>query len=416
MLRLALATTVVAVVSARIEGQPSSPPPPPDIRITLDAAHERYRPRVTAAAQESLARYRQWMGRGPDSPLTIADRLDVRPGSTGVAVVIDPPWWSPPRAMEVESQVAFGVARLWFRHLRAMDDAIPLADSVSWYLQSRVVERLFDHAYRPIYTDETVRFFGGGIPWVFETLPLSRWSAGLGRAEFLQRVTRGGIGATGGRRLPPAFDPRALQGALAFGTLERHLGWPALQSALRVVAERATDGPMDRATFVDTVGAAVGQDLSWFFAQAFDPAVRFAYAVTEFSSAPGDVPCGAGPCYATHVGVTRRGDGLFTGTSHAPVGTGESGDALELRVTFENGQTASARWDGRAATRAFEFRSSSRALTAQLDPDRTLVLDLDPDAHVRLLAPRTNVPLTKWTARWVMWLQDAMLTYGLLFW
>lgn len=414
MVWLAIVTTVATATSSRLNGQQEAPPASIGVQIILDAANEPYRSRVAAAAEASVARYREWLGPGPTRSLTITDHPFRGSAPAGGAdVAIDPSWWSKPRAMEVEAHVAFGVARLWFRHLQDVDNAVPLVDSVAWYLQSRVVERLFDHAYRPMYCDETVRFFGGAVPWSFESLPLTRWSAGLGRAEYLDGLGQAAWPESR-RRLPAALDRRAVQGALAFGTLERYLGWPALQGALRVVAGRASAGPMDRAAFVNIVSAAVGQDLSWFFGPAFDPSVRLAYAVTEFSSEPGGTSCGASPCYLTRATVARRAEGLFTGSSRAPIGAEEAGDALELRVTYEDHQSVTARWDGRAATRVFAFESPAPAATAVLDPERTLLLDATPLEHARSRAPRTNVPIAKWTARWVMWLQDAMLTYGSL--
>ncbi len=373
-----------AAVSAPLHAQSGSVSP--KILVVLSAGREPYRDRVTTAAQEAASRYAEWLGPLP-SPITITDRpwrgaITDAPGT----VIVDPPWWSEPASMDVESQVAHGLAREWWRSLVSQPETRLIADSIAWYLQSRVVERLFDLGFFvPGHSAAGVRFFGGTVPWAFRLLPLSRWTAGLG--------------------------PR---GALAFGTLERYLGWPALQGSLRVLAERSSSTPMTRREVEQTISGAAGQDLSWFFASAFDPVATYDYAVTALSTEPISTPCASPPCYRTRVTVVRRGTAAFTGTSREPLGAYEPGDAMELRVTFADGQRVSTRWSGRDGSRTFEFESAAPAVGARLDPDRILLLD---DYYLddgRVVEAATNVSMGKWIASWLVWLQDAALSYGFL--
>jgi len=150
------------------------------------------------------------------------------------------------------------------------------------------------------------------------------------------------------------------------------------------------------------VSDASGQDLDWFFSTAFDPARRFDYGIDTFTTQG----------KTTRVTVVRRGDAMFTGRTRQPDGPYESGDAMELRVTFADGQQITERWDGRQASRVFEFESPSPAVEACLDPNRTLLLDENYLDNRRMATPSHNIDVAKWTARWVMWLQNAMLTYG----
>ena len=221
--------------------------------------------RITAAADEAVARYREWLGPPP------VDAMSVRAKSRRAAaapdshtVFLDLPWWPAPRTMEVESQAAYGLARLWFPRLIDRDDTRPIADGIAWYLQSRIVERLFDFTFlMPGHSADTVRYFGGAVPWSFSILPRSRYTAGLGRDEFLA-VHESRRWPALGRRVPPDFGAPA-RGALAFGTLERHLTWPVLQSALRMLVERSAKADLTRAEVERTFDDAAGQDLSWFF-------------------------------------------------------------------------------------------------------------------------------------------------------
>ncbi len=403
-----------AEVSAPIHAQSGSVSP--KILVVLSAGREPYRGRVTTAAQEAASRYAEWLGPLP-SPITITDRpwrgaIADAPGT----VIVEPPWWSEPASMDVESQVAYGLAREWWRSLVSQPETRLIADSIAWYLQSRVVERLFDLGFFvPGHSAAGVRFFGGTVPWAFRLLPLSRWTAGLGREDFLSSQGSGGTWPQAARRLPPQFDRLAPRGALAFGTLERYLGWPALQGSLRVLAERSSSTPMTRREVEQTISDAAGQDLSWFFAPAFDSAKAFDYAVEALSTEPISTPCTSPPCYQTRATVVRRGNAAFTGTSRQPLGPYEAGDAMELRVTFADGRHVSTRWNGRDASRTFEYQSAATAVGVRLDPDRVLLLDYDYLDDARVVEAATNVAIGKWIASWLVWLQDATLSYGFLF-
>jgi hypothetical protein len=259
-----------------------------------------------------------------------------------------------------------------------------------------------------------VRNFGGAWPWTFRILPLDRWSAGLGREEYLRSLHRARTGSPPARRLAPGITLPVLRGALAFATLERLVGWPTLQAALRVLTESAARRSFTRAELEAVMAAAIGQDLSWFFATAFDTTKSFDYGVAGLTTGETS-PCGVLPCFRTRVTVVRSGTGEFSGSSNPASSQFDAGDAVELRVQFTDRQSVSARWDGRSESRTFEFESAVPAQSAHLDPDRVLVLDENYLDNTVRLESRTGVPVLKWVAYWLVWLQGAMLDYSSAF-
>ena len=376
---------------ASLGAQPSSPV----VDLRLDADHDAFRPRVSVAIRESLADAIAWLGPSPVQSLTLGD--------TGVTdVAIQPRWPGSPATMDVESQVAYEVVRSWWPRRDTPDESGALVDGAAWYLQSRIVERLYDLHFKTIaYHADSVRWFGGGVRWAFLDLPLSRWATGLGRDEYLRprRSTQGW--------------PGTAHAAMAFATLERYLGWPALQGALQAWAHQAWLAPMTRTEIAEVVGAAAGQDLSWFFETSFDPALRFDYRLDAVATAPGPLSC-TPPCYRTRVTLKRIGTASFSGSSRAPAGPYENGDALDVLVRFADGTEAVSRWDGRQAERVFEFDSAAPAAEAQFDPSRTVLLDQNYLDNTWRHEPGSTVPVAKWMARWIVWLQNAMLSYGAL--
>jgi len=377
------------------------------VRLDLDRVLEPVRKRATLALHESVSRYAQWLGPVPLDRLRVTVVPPPREEASDAATVhVNLPWSGATSSMEVESAIAFQVARAYWPDRRVAEDARRMRDGLAWYLQSHIVEAAFNLEYGGFaHSTDSMRLFGGYVTWTFPGLRLSRYTGGLARERFLASNTADDWPESG-RRLPAVLTLEAVRSAVAFGTLERYLGWPTLQTALRVLA--SDDGPLDRRRIADLVGAAVGRDLRWFFDAAFDPAVVYDYAIEAVTTGLG-APCPAAPCYRTEATVVRRGNGRFTGSSHEPVGSFQAGEAMRIEIRFEDGQQVRSRWDGRAARQTFVFESSTPAAVVRLDPDGDLLLDLNRLDHMRNLPAATNVPVGKWAARWVVWLQDVML-------
>ena len=159
--------------------------------------------------------------------------------------------------------------------------------------------------------------------------------------------------------------------------------------------------------FARVASSVSGQDLSWLFVQTFGGSALFDYAVAEFTSVPR--PDGG---FDTTAVVSRVGDGVFTGSTAPRVGQFESGSGVTLLVTFEDGEKAVGRWDGRDTRKTFSYQSPSRALSAVVDPDPTLLLDMDLTNNSKTLMPQTGTAATRSAARWLMWLENALLAYG----
>jgi hypothetical protein len=270
--------------------------------------------------------------------------------------------------MVVEQQAAQQTIRGWWPATIADARAAAILDGAAIYLQGLAIERVFDHQYlRLAHHVESRSYFGDHVIWSFPGLRLSRRAA----------VTQDRY-------------------AEVFASLERWLGEPNLQGAMfevaRLPADRLTAG-----TIVSTMSSAAGQDLSWMFDAA---EAEVSYAVAALTP--------------TSVTVARNGAGLFTGRTAARIGDFESGDAVRLKVVFENGETTMASWDGRDQSRTFQFQGSSPVTAAYLDPDQVMTLDQNHLDNAIAPAQPTNVPVRKWVARWVVWLQHTMLSYGML--
>lgn len=292
------------------------------------------------------------------------------------------PIWQGPGAMFAEQQEAQGVIRSWWPASISDAPAAAIIDGFAWYLQTHAIERAFDARYlRTAHSVESRGYLGDHVVWSFPPLRLSR-QAVAGRDRY----------------------------ASVFAALEQWIGIAHLQGAMFQVA-RLRGEQLDAKTIVETISAAAGQDLSWAFAAAA-PGVELNYAVAAMTST--DLPHCAAPCVQTLVRVAREGNGIFPGRTSPRIGGFDSGDALLLSVSFADGTRSSVRWDGRDASRDFTFLGPAAATAAHLDPDRIVTLDSNRLDNAIVTPAPTNVPAGKWAARWMVWLQHTMLSYGFL--
>lgn len=262
--------------------------------------------------------------------------------------------WQGRGAMITEQRLAQQVLRsIWPEQVPdAKADA--MLDGLAYYLQTRAIEIVFDQFYlRTAHSVESRPYFGGHIIWSFPSLRLSRHAV-ASRDHY----------------------------AAVFESLDRWLGTPTMRTAMFEVSQL----PVNRLTadsIIKTISDAAGQDVSWLF-NAADADVS--YAVTGLT--------------ATSVTVERKGDGTFA--------------AVELKVVFADGSSTTLQWDGRERNRTFTFQGPSTVVAAYLDPNRIVALDRNHLDNAIVPPSPTNVPVRKWAARWMVWLQHTMLSYGFL--
>jgi hypothetical protein len=130
-----------------------------------------------------------------------------------------------------------------------------------------------------------------------------------------------------------------------------------------------------------------GRDMTWFFDQVYRSSNAFDYGVQDLQSGDG----------RTTVIIRRYGEATFP---------------VDVVTTFENGEKVRERWDGLERRVAYTYERPVRAVSAQVDPERVLLLDVNYTNNSRTLAPRAREASLKWGLKWMGWLQDLLLTYG----
>jgi len=204
--------------------------------------------------------------------------------------------------------------------------------------------------------------------------------------------------------------------ALTLATLERLLGTPAMDRALRLYSDRWRFRHPTTRDFIAAVNDSTGQDWSWFFDRTFYSSGIVDYAVAVAESEPAKPPRGLfekdgklslGPPadlpkvrgYDSQVTVVRSGDVSMP---------------VEVLLRFEGGREHRARWDGEARWKRYSVSRGPRLIEAVVDPGEKILLDVDRTNNGRRTTDDPRAA-TRWTARAVFWIQN-MIDFMTVLW
>ena len=384
--------------------------PTVELRLLLRPEHADQAARHFDATRNTLKHYGEWFGAYPYEQLTIVDPAwQSRSGGMEYPTLFTAgSRWLAPAEVATPEEVTIHEAghQFWYGVVGSNEfEYAWLDEGLNTFSTARAVEASFTPHYR------STRFFGGFIPWVFRDVPWSREIDG-------NRLT--------GYRLNARMDSQAIptyrywpgtassitynKTALWLHTLERYLGWPALQRGMAAFYDRWRFDHPSPDDFFEAISDASGQDLNWFFDQVHGTADIFDYGLQELTSRrvadhgffdqDGETRFLDRPGtrrYETTVVVRRYGEGIFP---------------VEVVTEFEDGHEERETWDGEARWTAFTYAREARATRAFVDPDRVMLLDVNYTNNSRTLSPMADVAATKWSVKWLVWLQDLLLTYG----
>ena len=378
--------------------------PPVDLRLVLQPEHARNAGRYVEAAASSLQVCASWLGVFDDRELTLADPPWHRPPAVLDAVTLDrAPWWTTPTSMASELAATRGVSRrCWASAVDSSRLPSWFVDGLSEFLARRAVVPIFERDNgSPGFALLEQRFFDRFVPRNVRIRLLIE-SDGAPVTAYRAHPT-----VDVGPRVASAADRDALAGKtlLALGTLQRWVGRPVFDEILAEFV-RASHGSAPRVADFERVASEVsGQQLSWFFEQVFRSPSAFDYGVEGLASEPD-----ASGAFVTTVTARRYGEAVFSGASGTRTGGFDNGRGITLRVAFADGQQRTDFWDGRDDRRTFRYRSPARAVSATIDPDRVLLLDLQQTNNSRTLAPQRDAAATRWASIYLLWLEHLLLS------
>jgi hypothetical protein len=366
--------------------------PPVDMRLMLQPEHAGQAERHFAGTRTTLRYYGEWFGAYPYGHITI----------------IDPAWQSETDGMEYPT--LFTVGTRWLNpraDIYIEDTAVHEAGHQWWY--GMVGSNEFEDAWMDeglnqyanaradaealAYGREVKRFFGGFVPWVLRDIRWDRVVNGDDIASYRRELTTDIQSTPSYKWWPRDAGPLAYsKPALWLHTLERALGWSTVQRILQTFFEKWQFKHPRPGDFFQVANEVSGRDLGPFFDQVYRGSAVFDYGVQNVSS----VSKGGG-AFVCDVVVRRYGDGIFP---------------VEVLITFADGSTRREAWDGGGRWTRFTIETRSRAVSAQVDPDQILLLDANITNNSFTTEPRRSQAASKWASKWMVWLQDQLLTWA----
>ena len=367
--------------------------PPVDMRLLLQPEHADQADRHFDATRTTLEYYGEWYGPYPYGHITIVDPA-WQSGAGGMEYptlfTAGTRWLAPARVTTPEGVTVHEAGhQFWYGIVgnNEFEDAW-MDEGFNTFSTARAIAQVYDPNYL------TVRYFGGFIPWVFKDVVLSRETEGNRLAGY-RRDAKTDVQATPTFRYFPSTGGSITYNktALWLNTMERWLGWPTLQRTMASHFARWKFKHPRPDDFFQTANETAGQNLTWFFDQVYRSSNVFDYGIQELRStrAPGG--------FHTTAVVRRYGEAMFP---------------VDLLVTFTNGERVVERWDGRDRWKTYSYDRSSAAITAEVDRNRVLLLDVNGTNNSKTLAPQGGRAATKWAAKWTAWLEDCLLSWAAL--
>jgi len=367
--------------------------PPVEMRLLLQPEHAAQAERHFDATRTTLKYYGEWYGAYPYGHITIIDPA-YQSGAGGMeypTLFTAGSRWLAPSGVTTPEGVTVHEAghQFWYGIVgnNEFEDAW-MDEGFNTFSTARAIAQVYDPNYLAL------RYFGGVVPWVFRDIALSRETEGNRLAGY-RHDAKSDAQSTPTYRYFPSSGGNITYNktALWLNTLERWLGWPTLQrvmSAHFAAWKFKHPSPADFFTIANDVG---GQDLGWFFDQTYRSSNVFDYGVQDLKSARDE------DRYRTTVVVRRYGEALFP---------------VDVLVTFANGERISERWDGKDRWKLYAYERPVRAVSAQVDPNRVLLLDTNYTNNSKTLEPKSAPASTKWSMTWMVWLQDCLLSWAAL--
>lgn len=378
--------------------------PPVELRFYLKAGPEDRAQRLVDSTRSALRRLSEGYGPFPLSQLSIIDAPWHSPwvgASYPGTVVISTRWISIERDASTERSLIAALARQYWLGVQSPEpDYGWFEEGLVLYSAARAIDEELEG--RQFWAQ---RYFGGFIPFAIRSLPLT-WPAADARPRFRHFDEVAHPADAEWRRSHADAGSPAQRAATALHSLERYLGWPALQQGLEGYRDRFRAGAGTPAGLTTVMSEQRGRDLSWFFNEAFRFPARFDYGIDAFSSVPD------GAKHRIALKLRRYGDAVFAGTVEPRELS--AARALAVSIRLEDGTDLREWWDGRDAVLDLEYLSASPAVQASVDPETVLLLDADKGNNTRTLRRAVHASGARQTLSWLIWLQDLVLSYAAL--
>ena len=159
-----------------------------------------------------------------------------------------------------------------------------------------------------------------------------------------------------------------------------------------------------------------GRDLAWFFEQTTEGSGVLDYEIASLTTRPEQAPTGridgGTKAHLVEAPAAGRANGSQDQSRVIVRRLGTVVMPIDILLRYDGRPPERVLWDGRDAWKNITRRGSPRLVSAEIDPDRRLTLDLSRLNNAKRADPSARVAAT-WTARWMFWVQNLLVGAGL---
>lgn len=383
--------------------------PPVNMRLLLHPDKTHLADRHFTAAAATLRYYGEWFGPYPYQSLTIVDpafQSDSEGMEYPTIFTAGSRWLSPRQSNDPEYVVIHETGHQFWQGMVANNETEHawLDEGINEYADSR----LQAVAFQPNYLVQ--RFFGDFIPWRYRDIALKRATDTNWMNTFRRAADRDPLATPTWVLWPGTHQNLSYhKAALMLHTLERLHSWEVMQRVLATFFTRWQYKHPTPDDFFAVLSEVTNQDHAWFVEQVYRNSNTFDYGIERLAS---ENIAWRG-LNDTNAFENQTLDKLWRTTVVARrIGSGQF--PVDVLVTFSDGHQERERWDGRARWQNFSYDRPARAVSAQVDPERVLLLDTNFTNNSKTLEPANDRAATKWSLRWMIWLQDLLMTCAFL--
>jgi hypothetical protein len=384
---------------------------PVNMRLLVQPEHDYLAERHFAGAVAALKYYGEWYGAYPYPTLTIVDPpyQSESGGMEYPTIFTGGTRWLSPRGSNDPEYVVLHEAGHQFWYGIVANNEVEFAwldEGINEYSDSHVQAV----ALQPNYLVQ--RFFGDFIPWQYRDIALKRTDTDW-ISTYRRNPDRDSISVPTANLWPGTHQNMSYhKAALMLHTLERMYTWEVMQRVMSIYFAKwkfKHPTPQDFFAVLDEV---TGKDHKWFIDQVYQSSNTFDYSVDRLTSEP---IASRGFLESTERSAFTESTEKDVFRTTVVVRRLQAGQfPVDVLVTFANGEQAREKWDGRGRWAVFTFDRAAKAVSAQIDPERVLLLDTYYTNNSKTTEPANKEAATKWSLRWMVWLQDLLMTSSFL--
>ena len=375
-----------------------------NIRLLIPPEHSSLAPRYLRAVKQSLSYLSEHVGRYPFPTITVVDPPvhGLRSGMMEYPTLITGGsfYHIPAGVRTVESLAVHEFTHQYFMMMLASNEKEEpwLDEGLVTYFEDRIIDAHYDRR-------------------LIDLLGFHLGNKELSRQEYtgMSNPKVGAI-ARPGWEITEGYKPLVYsKTATMLQTLHGLVGDETMDAVIKTYFERWKFRHPRGRDFIAVANEVVrqrhgdefGENLDWLFDPCLYGSDVCDYAVTGISNVP---------VFSGHGLFDEGGGGLVfqigepAGRLHNSVTLHRLGELIfpvEVEIRFEDGTVKRESWNGLERAKVFGYETSSKIVSAHIDPEQKIFLDIDLNNNSLTLEPRTSA-LWKYAAKVVFWVQNAL--------